>query len=637
MSFRISGKSKRQLIATGNQLRTAEASLDLTNSLVSGGVTIASTNATGTTFTVDDATTTGLRVVGGAGNDTLLAQGFAFTEGQRAAIFAQGSVDTITDTSGTYTAPNRIPNGITLSASSIDENNDAAALVATLTAVDPDSAVSGNAGPFTFALVSGTGDTNNAEFSIVGNELRINGSADFETQSSYSIRLRVTDNGGASFETVKTITINNVNEGHTGTVAITGTATENQTLTADTSGLADADGLGTFSYQWQRDGANIGGATNATYTLGDADVGAAIRVVVSYTDGQGFAETSTSAPTSAVGAVNDPHTGTVAITGAATENQTLTADTSGLADADGLGTFSYQWQRDGANIGGATNATYTLGDADVGAAIRVVVSYTDGQGFAETETSTATSAVTAINDPHTGTVAITGTATENQTLTADTSGLADADGLGTFSYQWQRDGANIGGATNATYTLGDADVGAAIRVDVSYTDGQGFAETSTSAPTSAVGAVNDPHTGTVAITGAATENQTLTADTSGLADADGLGAFSYQWKRNGVDIPTAVAASYVLGAVDTGSQIRVVVSYTDDQGFAETSTSAATPPVTSGECSSGPPRSLLHDSAGVPALRHGRRHAHDNRPRRRRYGRLHAPRQRGRAVHYRRQ
>ncbi len=76
----------------------------------------------------------------------------------------------------------------------------------------------------------------------------------------------------------------------------------------------------------------------------------------------------------------------MAITGAATENQTLTADTSGLADADGLGTFSYQWQRDGANIGGATNATYTLGDADVGAAIRVVVSYTDGQGFAETET-----------------------------------------------------------------------------------------------------------------------------------------------------------------------------------------------------------------------------------------------------------
>jgi carboxymethylenebutenolidase len=71
---------------------------------------------------------------------------------------------------------------------------------------------------------------------------------------------------------------------------IFGTATEDQVLTADASGLSDADGLGTFSYQWQSNGVAIIGATNSTYTLGDADVGQTIKVVVSYTDGHGTAE-----------------------------------------------------------------------------------------------------------------------------------------------------------------------------------------------------------------------------------------------------------------------------------------------------------------------------------------------------------
>ena len=86
-----------------------------------------------------------------------------------------------------------------------------------------------------------------------------------------------------------------------------------------------------------------------------------------------------SAATAAVANVNDAPTGTVTISGTATEDQVLTASNT-LADADGLGAISYQWQRDGVNIAGATGATYTLGDADVGHAINVVASYTDGHG-----------------------------------------------------------------------------------------------------------------------------------------------------------------------------------------------------------------------------------------------------------------
>ena len=72
---------------------------------------------------------------------------------------------------------------------------------------------------------------------------------------------------------------------------VTGTTTEDEVLTADTSGIADADGLGAYSYQWQRssDGgtswSNVG--SDAAAYMGDADVGNVVRVTVSYTDGHG--------------------------------------------------------------------------------------------------------------------------------------------------------------------------------------------------------------------------------------------------------------------------------------------------------------------------------------------------------------
>ncbi len=268
----------------------------------------------------------------------------------------------------------------------------------------------------------------------------------------------------------------NVNDAPTGLPTISGTVTEDQTLTANTAGIADADGLGAFSYQWLRNGAVIATATGSTYTLGDADVGTQISVQVSYTDGQGTPESVTSAQTAAVANVNDAPTGVPTISGTVTEDQTLTANTAGIADADGLGAFSYQWLRNGAVIATATGSTYTLGDADVGTQISVQVSYTDGQGTPESVTSAQTAAVANVNDAPTGVPTISGTVTEDQTLTANTAGIADADGLGAFSYQWLRNGAVIATATGSTYTLGDADVGTQISVQVSYTDGQGTPE-----------------------------------------------------------------------------------------------------------------------------------------------------------------
>ena len=125
-------------------------------------------------------------------------------------------------------------------------------------------------------------------------------------------------------------------------------------------------------------------------------------------------------------------------------------------------------------------STYTLTQADVGTTITVVASYTDGQGTNESVTSAGVGPVANVNDAPTGTVTISGTPTEDQTLTASNT-LADEDGLGTISYQWQRNGVDIGGATASTYTLTQADVGTTITVVASYTDGQGTNESVTSA------------------------------------------------------------------------------------------------------------------------------------------------------------
>ena len=215
---------------------------------------------------------------------------------------------------------------------------------------------------------------------------------------------------------------------------------------------------------------------------------------VTFTDDADNEETLTSTATVAVAAATQPNsaaTGAPTISGTVQVGETLTVDTSGIADDDGLTnvTFTYQWLADDAGIAGATGSTYTLADADEGKAIQVRVSFTDDAGNGETLTSAATAEVEAKpNRPATGAPTITGTAQVGETLTAATSGIADADGLEnvSFSYQWLADGTAIQGATGSAYTLAEADEGKAIRVQVRFTDDVGNEESLTSGATDAV-------------------------------------------------------------------------------------------------------------------------------------------------------
>jgi mRNA-degrading endonuclease HigB of HigAB toxin-antitoxin module len=102
---------------------------------------------------------------------------------------------------------NLAPTDIALTNSIVAENAGANAVIGTLSSTDANPGQS-----HTYSLVSGAGSTHNASFNISGNSLRLTASADFESQSSYSVRIQSDDGSGGTFQEVFPIVITNVNE-----------------------------------------------------------------------------------------------------------------------------------------------------------------------------------------------------------------------------------------------------------------------------------------------------------------------------------------------------------------------------------------------------------------------------------------
>ena len=140
---------------------------------------------------------------------------------------------------------NRSPSGITLSGSTVSENSASGTAVGTFTTTDPDAGDT-----FTYSLVTGTGSTDNGVFQIVSGALQTAALFDYETKSSYSIRVRTTDQGGLSFEQVFTITVTDVNEAPTALSLSALAIAENSTSgsSVGTFSTTDPDTANTFTY-----------------------------------------------------------------------------------------------------------------------------------------------------------------------------------------------------------------------------------------------------------------------------------------------------------------------------------------------------------------------------------------------------
>jgi len=390
-----------------------------------------------------------------------------------------------------------------------------------------------------------------------------------------SITISVSD-AIVSSPTVAVYAINAIsNRAPTGTVTISGSARQGQTLTASHN-LSDSDGPNTVTnviYQWFADGASVGSGSSLSLTQGM--VGARIHVEASYTDNKGTPERVSSSSTGSVANVNDAPSGTVTITGTAAQGRTLTASND-LTDADGMGTVSYQWFANGEPITNAMGTSLTLEKAQSGKVITVQASYTDGFGAFTTVSSVGTAVVANINEVPTGGITISGSPIQGQTLNASND-LADGDGLGAITYQWHANGMPISGAVGISFTLGQDQVGKTITAVGHYIDGQGLLESVSSAPTAPVGNSNDAPSGSVTISGTTTLGQTLTASHT-LADADGPTtlAVSYQWFAGNVAIAGATANTLLLTPAQIGQSISVQAIYTDTFGQAERVSSAAT-------------------------------------------------------------
>ena len=296
-----------------------------------------------------------------------------------------------------------------------------------------------------------------------------------------------------------TADVQNVDDLPSGSALINGTPTEDQVLSVDTSGITDDDGLSApdFSYQWFRDGTVISAANGSSYTLGASDVNSHLTVMVTFTDDQLTSHSIESDPVGPITMVNHDASGTPTIIGVPTEDQLLSVSTTGISDPDGMTNpnFTFQWYRDGVAVSGATSLNYQLDDADVGSLMSVSVTYSDDRGFSSTVFSPIVGPVANVNDLPVGLPVVAGTLVEGQPLTGVLGGISDADGLpATADYQWLRDGVEIKGASEQTYTLTINDVGHEISVRVIYQDLQGTIETVVSAPTKPIDNLNDAPT-----------------------------------------------------------------------------------------------------------------------------------------------
>ncbi|BDX05455.1 poly(beta-D-mannuronate) lyase [Planctobacterium marinum] len=346
-----------------------------------------------------------------------------------------------------------------------------------------------------------------------------------------------------------------------GSIALQGIAQTGETLTATVS---DPDGIsGAVSYIWYADGEIIEGASGASFTLTDAQIGLPITVQAFYTDNIGINESHISTATDDVAAI--PFEGSVGIEGDALVGATLTAtvsDDNGLENA----VIAYQWYADDMMITDAVQASLLLTEQEFGKVISVQVNYTDDRGFTESLQSPATDVVSRVNTP--GSVIIVGTPTVGNVLQVE---VEDEDGAsGDISYQWYANGEVIAGAESATYTVESAYVGQVLTVMVTYVDDNGFAEEILSEPTIEVANVAVDEAGSIAIIGEKPylSSATLMAqisDNNGVDEAN----VSYIWFADEVEIEGANDKSFTP-AEQAGAVISVMASYTDNDGFSDT-------------------------------------------------------------------
>jgi Ca2+-binding RTX toxin-like protein len=220
-----------------------------------------------------------------------------------------------------------------------------------------------------------------------------------------------------------------------------------------------------------------------------------------------------------------------------------------------------------ANANGTSYASFTF-------------SVKDQYGAFDTTPNTLSLNVTAVNDSSILTTAqatlVYGTEDSSYTITQASllTGFSDVDGNPLTVTGLTADNGTLSAfnATTQSWTFTPtANFNGTVNLSYNVTDG--IANTAATQSFN-LAAVNDAPTGNINVTGTRTQGQVLTADATSLADADDLGALSYQWQSSSdgstwSNISGADSANYTVTATDVGQQVRLQTAYTDGSGNAE--------------------------------------------------------------------
>ncbi|MBW6512780.1 MAG: VCBS domain-containing protein, partial [Desulfuromonadaceae bacterium] len=524
--------------------------------------TVVATDAVGVTaFQITSGNDNGYFAIDNSGRITLPAAGIDaaasandfenlpnnFTLGVQAQD-AAGNISVVADVVLNVTNVNEFPTDISLSSSTVNENSMPGTVIGLLTTTDDDAGDS-----FTYSLVSGDGsnDLDNGLVTIVGNELRVNGAIDFETNPSLAINVQVTDAGGLSYTKALNIPVNDVNDAPLA-LAVTDTVAEDgpsitissiysdadtgdtHTFAIDTTGTLGSvtnNSDGTFSYDpnGQFESLAVGDTTtdSFTYTVTDAAGATSTETVTVTITGQNDAPTSSAVTLTPIAEDSGVRIITqTELLASATDidGDTLTAST--LINNSGSGTLSD-------NGDGTWNYTPAADDDT-----NVSFSYDISDGTSTINT-TATLDITPINDaPTTSPVTLAAIAEDSgvrvitatqllsnagdvevDTLTVSNLGISSGSGTlvdngdGTWSYTPAADDDT---SVSFSYTI----------TDNGTTNGVLDPRTTSGTATMDITPVNDAP---VAVDSSATtgENTVLTSNVPAAIDVDGTIA-SYQ-------------------------------------------------------------------------------------------------------------
>jgi hypothetical protein len=311
-----------------------------------------------------------------------------------------------------------------------------------------------------------------------------------------------------------------------------------------------ATGTPAPTYQWLKDGVPISGATSPTLSLANILSGEYYSVVVSNSAGSVVSRAASLSPLNLGLPSLSGGTAPVITREPADLQAQYGSNVTFSVAATGSPEPTYAWMKDGATISGATGRFLSVPGVTSNAGYSAVV--TNSAGSVTSRVATLTVAGQPAAAPVAVAPAFTTEPSGSVQVAASTpvTFTAAASGSPTPTYQWRKNGTNISGATQASFTLGSATLDDAGRYSVVASNSVGSIFSSEAE----LSVVMAPQFASHPVSQAVTAGDSVTFS----AGAIGFPAPSYQWTRNGTDISGASSATLHLSQVtknDEGSYV----------------------------------------------------------------------------------